>query len=174
MIFGKLRWISKEQRGFTLIEVLATVIITGLIGFGAAAATVQVLTQGTRNSDYTAASRHAMNAIHWISRDAQMAQTVEPNGATGFPLTLGWIDWDNSEYEVTYSIDDDKLTRSYSVNSTVTEESVVAQYINSVSGNTTCEFSDRVLTLTVTATAGDNDLASSVTKKREIIPRPKL
>ncbi len=67
----------KEQAGYTLIELMAAMVITGLIGLGATISIFQVLTQTSKNSDYTTASRNAMNAIHWISRDAMMAQTMD-------------------------------------------------------------------------------------------------
>ena len=174
MIFGKLKRISKGQKGFTLVEVIAVLAITGLIGLGAATATVQMLNQGARNSDYTTASRHTMNAIYWVSQDAQMSQTIEPEGASGFPLTLSWTEWDNSQHQVTYSIEDDKLMRSYSTDGGGPSQTLVAQYINSVAENTTCEFADGVLTLKVTAAVGEGAHAISVTKVRKITPRPGL
>ena len=174
MIFRKSGRITKGQRGFTLIEVIVTLAITGLIGLGAATATVQVLNQGARNSDYTTASRHTMNAIYWISRDAQMSQTIEPDEASGFPLTLSWTEWDNSEHQVTYSIEDDKLRRRYSIDGGGPNQTLVAQYINSVAENTTCEIAGGVITLKVTATVGEGLHALSVTKVREITPRPGL
>jgi len=164
----------KGQRGFTLIEVIAALAITGLIGVGVSTATVQVLNQSARNSDYTTASGHTMNAIYWISRDAHVSQTVEPNGASGFPLTLSWTEWDNSEHEVTYAIDGDKLRRNYSVDGGGPNQTLVAQYINSVSENTTCEFTGGVLMIRVTTTVGDGTHAISVAKVRKITPRPGL
>lgn len=173
MIFRKLGLVSINQRGFTLIEIIAAVAIFSLIGIGAATATAQVCTQGSQNNDYTTASRHAMNAIHWISRDAMMAQTVETNGASGFlPLVLNWIDWDNSTHQVTYTLLDGDLKRSYSVDGGEPTETMVAQYINSDAEMTNCEFSGGVLIIKLTAIADGN--ASNVTKTREITPRPGL
>ncbi len=173
MKFPKLWSIRENQKGFTLIEMIVALAITGLIAAGVAMTSVQLINQGSRNSDYTTASRNAMNAIHWISRDAQMAQIIEPNGASGFtPLTLSWVEWDNSSHRVTYSIEDGELRRSYSGNGS--RETVVAEYINSVAENTTCEVAGDVLKLTVTATVGTGLNAASVTKIHEITPRPSL
>ena len=162
------------QKGFTLIELIVVLAITGLIGLGATTAIVQVLSQSSKNNNYTTASRHTMNAIHWISRDAQMAQDVEPGGPAGFPLTLSWTEWDNTGYQVTYSIVDDKLRRGYSVDGGDPSETLVAQYINSTSETTSCEFAGGVLTLQVTTTVGEGTQELSVTKVREITPRPSL
>ena len=83
MMFRKLKALHKNPAGFTLIEMIAALAITGLIGMGASIASAQVLNQTSRNNDTTAASRNAMNALHWISRDAFMAQSI--NGTAGFP-----------------------------------------------------------------------------------------
>ena len=145
-------------------------------------ATVQVLNQGSRNSDYTTASRHIMNAIYWISRDAQMAQIVAPTGDSGFPLTLLWIEWDNSSHNVTYSIVNNELRRSYYIaGGGAPKENLIAQYINWVqnaTSNTTVErvVSDNVVMVKVKVAAivGTGSRAVSITKEREIIPRPGL
>ena len=157
-----------------MLEVIATLAITILIGAGVAMATVQVVDQGSRNGDYTTASRQTLNAIHWIGKDAQMAQTVVPNGSSGFPLNLSWVDWDNATHLVIYAEEGDKLRRSYSIDGGAPNETMVGQYINWESENTTCEFSDGMLTLKVTATMGTGVNAVSVTRIREISPRPGL
>ncbi|MFH0942167.1 MAG: prepilin-type N-terminal cleavage/methylation domain-containing protein [Chloroflexota bacterium] len=170
----KLSKLARDPAGFTLIEVLVALVITGLIGFGAAIAASQVMTQGGRNSDYTTASWHAMNAIYWIGRDAQMSQTVTPGGVYGFPLNLSWTEWDNSEYEVTYTIEEGQLKRSYTIDGGAPSRSVVASYINATSASSSCQFSGGVLTLKINATVGEGSNSQSVTKLREITPRPGL
>ena len=174
MKLRKLWSIRKTQKGFTIIEIMFVLAITGLISAGAAMSTAQIVTQGARNSEYAAANQHTLNAVHWISRDAQMSQTVVPNGATGFPLDLKRVGWENSVYEASYNVTDGKLIRSYSINGTLLNEMLVAEYINMVSENTTVAYSDNVVALKVTATMGSGSNAASVTKEREIKPRPSL
>ena len=173
-MFNRFGGINKNQAGFTLIELAVVIAITGLIGVGITTATFQVISQSAQNTDYTAASRHTLNAVYWISRDAQMSQTVEPNGASGFPLTLSWVEWDNSTHQVTYTLEDGKLQRSYSADGGEPEETAVAQHINPGTEMTNCEFAGGVLTLKVTATVGEGSTATSVTKVRQIAPRPGL
>jgi prepilin-type N-terminal cleavage/methylation domain-containing protein len=174
MKFHKFWPIRESQKGFTLLELVVALAITGFISVGIAMATAQVVDQGERNSDYNTASQNTLNAIHWISRDAQMSQVLEPDGASGFPLNLGWVEWDNSNHLVTYTEAGDKLRRSYSVDGGAPNVTLVAQYINWVSENTTCEFTEGVLKLTVTTTVGTGLNAVSVTRMHDISPRPGL
>jgi type II secretory pathway pseudopilin PulG len=164
----------KGEEGITLIEMAVAIAITGIIGLGAAVAVYHVMTQSDQNTGATSARHNVLNAIHWMSRDVQMAQTVSPEGVSGFPLTLRWVAWDNVTHEVVYSIEDGELTRWYSDDSGEESESVVAQYINPDAEMTNCEFSGGVLTLRITATVGEGLNAVSVGKVREVAPRPGL
>ena len=165
---------NKNELGFTLIEMIAVVAITGIIALGASIATLQVLNQGSRNTDHTTASRHTLNAINWISYDAQMAQTMQTEGAAGFPLTLSWTGWDNKEYEVVYSLEDNELRRSYSVNASTPREISIAEYINTDTQMTNCSSDNGVLTLKITSSVGEGRQTCNVTKIREISSRPSM
>ena len=174
MIKRILRRLRGGQGGFGLLEMSVTLAITGLIGLGAAAVTAQMMTHGARNGDYNTASQYAMNAIYWITRDAQMSQALEPEGASGFPVTLGWTEWDNTEHEVVYEIEDGKMMRSHSVDGGAAQEMLVAELINPAADSTNCTFADRRLIVQVTSTIGEGNNALSVTKLREVAPRPGL
>ena len=171
----KLKSSTIGQAGFTLIEVIVAVAITGLIGLGASVATAQVLNQTTKNNDYTLASRNALNALYWISHDASMAQTI--NGTEGFPqtedLSLYWIGWDNTRYSANYTLENGVLKRIYSENGQVTT-TVIASNINPDPSMTFCALYDGILTVTVTGSVGAGDKVVNVTKVREIAPRPGL
>jgi len=171
----KLKLFHKNRAGFTLIEIMVAVAITGIIALGAAISSGQLLNQTSRDTDYTAASRHAMNAIHWISRDVLMAQTI--TGVEGFPqtddLSLFWRGWDNSEHSVNYTLEDGTLKRTYSDGITVST-TLIAEFINPAADMTYCTSDNGVLTLTVTSTIGEGARIINVTKTRKITNRSKL
>jgi hypothetical protein len=116
-----------------------------------------------------------MNAIHWISRDAMMAQTI--NGAEGFPqnedLSLNWVEWDNTVNSANYSLENGILRRIYSDGSQVTN-TIIAQYINPDEEMTNCVSYNGTLTLTITSSVGEGSKVVNVTRVREIISRPQL
>lgn len=170
------KWIKiKKETGFTLIEVMLSLVITALIGLGASIASGQVLTQTSKNNDYTTANRNAMNALYWISRDAQMAQSYE--GENNFPeagdLTLSWVEWDHTVNSAIYSLVDGKLTRHYYRDSDVTN-TLIAEYISPDDDLTNCVSYNGVLTITITAIVGDGAKSVNVTRVRDIVSRPKL
>jgi len=89
--------------------------------------------------------------------------------SSGFPLILTWTDWEGAIHLVEYTITDGKMRRSHYVDGVPSAETLVAQYIDS--SQTSCQFSDGMLTLTVTAAIGGYKPASE-TRTYEITPRP--
>jgi prepilin-type N-terminal cleavage/methylation domain-containing protein len=170
-----LKYLLGSRAGFTLIEVMVALVITGILGLGATVATAQVMLETRRDSDYTAASRHATNAIYWISRDALMAQQI--GGCDGFPavenLTFSWTDWDNNDFSVEYAVEDGVLTRTYD-DGIDTTTSRIAESINTGEDMTLCTSENGTVTLTVTSSVGSGDRIIDVTKTRVITNRPSL
>jgi prepilin-type N-terminal cleavage/methylation domain-containing protein len=173
-MFTRLNGIGRVQRGFTLVELVVALAVSSIIALGTSAGIIHLLTQGARNTDYTTVSRHTLNALHWISRDAYMTQTVSPGGSSGFPLTLSWTQWDNTQHEVVYSIDGQTLRRSYTIDGGQPTQTFIAGYIDSTGQNSVCTYSDGVLTVKITATINSDAHAISITKEREVKPRPNL
>ena len=171
MIFRRLGLINKNQRGFTLAELIVALAITGLITGGITMSIFQVFDINTRSNNHMTAVRQVQNAGYWISHDAQMARDVAPDpGDTGFPLVLTWTEWGGTVNEVTYTLVDSELKRSHSVDGEPSE-TVVAQYIDSVS----CQLDpldNRKLTFTITATVSGGWKEASETRVYEVIPRP--
>jgi type II secretory pathway component PulJ len=174
MIRRLMAFLRQQQAGSSFIELMVALAITASISLGATVSSAQVLTQTSRNADYTTASRHTLNAVHWVSADVQMAQTIETEGAAGFPLTLTRVTWDNEVYQVVYDLEDGELVRRAYINGEGPYETRVAEYINPDTALTYCATDNGVLSLTITGSVGEGDLVSSVTKVRQITSRPNL
>ena len=168
----KMKKLKKDQKGFTIIELLIAVAITGLITWGITMTIFQVFDINTRSTNRMAAISQLQNAGLWVSNDAQMAQNVTPGGSSGFPLTLTWNDWDTGDsHAVNYTLEYmspgelKELQRSHSVNggnSTVTH---VAEYIDS--DQTSFVPASGAFNFTVTATVG----GESETRLYQVTPR---
>jgi prepilin-type N-terminal cleavage/methylation domain-containing protein len=165
----------RSQRGFTLIELMVAVAITGIISLGAAVSSGQVLNQTSRDRDYTLASRNAENAIYWITLDALMAQKIQ--GSQTFPasgsLSLSWSGWDNVIYSANYTVTGGVLTRTYAGGSS-SITTMIAQHINVSANMTGCVSTNGTLTLSVTASVGQGAKIIDVKKTRVITSRPGL
>ncbi len=175
MIGRRRCWLSGNQRGFTVLEMMVTLVLTALISLGATMASAQVLNETSRNADYVTANRQAMNAIAWISRDAEMAQVVEGTGV--FPtgqLVFTWTTWEDDVDCVVYSLSAGQLRRVKTVNGGAPVETVVAEYINPDPGLTGCVLTSDKLTLKITASVGQGSRVGNVTLTRDTTPRPKL
>jgi prepilin-type N-terminal cleavage/methylation domain-containing protein len=177
MILRKIRSFHRNQAGFTLIELMAALAISGFISLGATMATSQVINQTVKNNDYTTANRHVLNAITWIGRDAQMAQDIE--GWEGFPatsnLTLSWITWDNLSVETVYSVDvEGQLRRTYTIEGSQPQENLIAQYVKIDPASSNCTWDNEELTLTLTGSVGEGTRIVNVTRLNTIASRPKL
>jgi prepilin-type N-terminal cleavage/methylation domain-containing protein len=175
MIQRMWRPISRSQRGFTIVEMIVTLTLTALISLGASMASAQVLNQTSRNADYVTASRQAMNAIAWISRDAEMAQVV--GGADTFPtgdLVFTWTTWEDDDVRAVYSLVDGQIMRTLTINDNEPSETVVAEYINPDIDLTNCVLTSDVLTVKITASVGQGSRVRNVTLIHDTSPRPRL
>jgi prepilin-type N-terminal cleavage/methylation domain-containing protein len=173
----KMKRFKKGQRGFTLIEVLIVIGLTGLIAGGLTTTIMQVMTMSHHTANHMTAVRQVQQAGFWVSPDVQMAQDIDTANDPGTPefelLTLNWTEFGGSDtHTVIYTLeampsgDYDILWRKHYIGSSLDSKIKVAEYINPA--QTSCVWAGGELNFTVTATVGDQ----SETKIYEVKPRP--
>jgi prepilin-type N-terminal cleavage/methylation domain-containing protein len=168
----KMKKLKKGERGFTLIEMLVVLTLIGIITAGITAAISQVLTINTRASNHMIAVRQVQQAGKEVSKDTLQAQNVTYTENPNFLLTLAWIDSDSAENAANYTIEDNKLQRSQSIDGGSPNFRVIAQYIDPAQSSCSWNNVTRVLTFTVTATVGNGPYEAIETRIYEIQPRP--
>ncbi len=119
MMFHRLKSIHKNQKGFTLIELIVAIAITALIIGVIAMSIFQVFTVNALSSNHMKAVRQVQTVGNWISRDTLMAQSVDPDPAddvatlgTEF-LILSWVAWERVGQHQEQYIDSYKVCYTY-------------------------------------------------------------
>lgn len=132
---------KKKEIGYTLIELLIAVSIMALASVAASTAIYQVFGGTEDNNNRMTALHQVQNAGYWISRDAQMAISVNTTtDKLAFPgfLYLGWTEWDDAGiptyHSINYSLENGfdnlySLKRTHSISGGSTKEVMVADYI---------------------------------------------
>jgi len=176
-----MRLIHKNQKGFTLIEVMITVAILAVIGVVIQAVIVEVI-QSNRTSNHMVAVRQVQQAGHRVSQDCIQAQNINDSNVTGgFPLTLNWTTWEGGElHTVVYDLVNSsgglcQLEREETVGNNTPTTGVVAQYIYDGTAPprpTECSWNptENMLTFNVTAVVG----LQTESRTYEIKPRTSI
>ena len=172
-----------NEKGFTLIELLIAITIMVLAIGAAGGAIFQIFRGMESNNDHMTAVRQVQNAGYWISRDAQMAQTVTTDGLT-LPdfLVVNWTEWDDAGdpiyHSATYFFEDltdgiGTLMREHWSSAGASEETLIAQYIYydpGVDNTSNASYLSPVLTVQLTALFEK----TRETKEYQITHRPNL
>jgi len=150
----------KKRAGFTLIEVLIGVAITGLLAGGVTIAINQVLSINASSNSRMVAIKQVEGAIDAIRVDTLSAQKLSYyNVAEGDVLIMSWVTWeleenDTETHVITYNLNsNDELTRTRAITNTVSGNTtstsrIMAQNIQSV---TIEDYTDGKVRLTITA-----------------------
>ena len=111
----------KGERGYTLVEALIAIAITGFLITVLGMSVQQMVVVPERGDDQLDAIHSMQNAAHWLTLDGQTAESA--SGGSSLILTLP------DEKTITYTLSGDKLYRLYgSSNRTIAENVVSANF----------------------------------------------
>ncbi len=148
----------RNEKGFTLLELLIVIVILGAIMGVMSMAIIQIAKVSPGSNDWAIALRQVQNAGYWISRDVQMSEgniDVNPDPATFLTLTLPQIPPPNETivYQFESLNGEQWLTRTESTGG----KTVIAQYISNTTAN--YDSDNCTLTFTIGATSGNVPVA---------------
>ncbi len=150
--------IHRQQRGFTLVELLVAVAITGFIVAALTLSISQIFSVGIADKNRMEAVKQVENALHYINRDVQQSKASELASTTLTPFTtalnLKWVDYTATPTEniqVEYWLEGTDLQRTYTIGNT-SAVNIVASHV--VSAESNYSFDGAILTVNLTADVG--------------------
>jgi len=166
-----MKLITTNQKGFTVIEIVITLAIAGLV-FAAVSGTITQVIQSSRTTNHMNALRQVQTAGYWVSTDGIQAGNITTQG---YFLYLERTDWDDSDlHEVVYSLQEmpsgalKQLQREESLNGAPTATTIIGRYIDPA--QTSCVWNPDTTTLTFVVTATMDE--QTETRTYEVQPRP--
>jgi len=195
MTKNRLRDLNRNQRGFTLIELVVAIAITAVISTAVATVVYQVVKINSTSTNHQIAISQIQNAVNSISRDAEQVQQLSPlttqnitssaitavSNQISFNFTqvspnslkLWWVDWSGTEHLILYKVDaNHKLIREvYNdlKHHNLVSSSQIATNVSATSGN--WNTSTKTLNIQITVTVGTVNAATEI-RTFQIIPRP--
>jgi len=177
--------LKKDEKGFTFIELLIAILLTGIVASAITGTILYVFNVNFSTANRMTAVRQVRNVGFWVTPDVQMAQCVDTESEF---LKLTWTDWaTNYTHEITYSLEYMSsgelmmLKREHKIDSVLDSTTIVAEYIDPAEASCDwdcncdcywdgegCNWEDAQLTFEVTATVG----GQSETREYEVKPRP--
>lgn len=105
----------KGEWGYTLVELIVAIAITGFITAALGLVVQQIVTVPERGNDQVAALHAVQNVAHWVSLDGQTAKSASGGGS--LTLTLP------NDSVISYTLTGDELHRIYSgANQTIAKD----------------------------------------------------
>jgi|GEM_PF-642579 len=96
---------KNQPRGFGVVELVIGLAVTSLIALGSTLLAHQTLTLNMKTHQNIAVTTEVENAVHWISRDAQMAETILTQNLNppNF-IEFSWTEWGIGEDTVYHTV----------------------------------------------------------------------
>lgn len=139
MIYRNIKRFLKGQSGLTLIELLVSIALLGIVILGSAMVFYQTMVITVESRNHMKAVRNVQNAGYWVSIDGQQISIgIDKDDDASTPgitevLTLFWDYFyeksDPVKYEVIYSLDEGTLMRTEIVNDGTPASMILAQDI---------------------------------------------
>lgn len=106
----------KDQKGFTLLELIIGIALISLIITTVTMVIDQILSGSARSSNHMVAIRQVQEAGYWVSFYTYASQNTTITGVSGFPLILRWIDFDTSaEQRIEFTLTNPDPTSSIGI-----------------------------------------------------------
>jgi prepilin-type N-terminal cleavage/methylation domain-containing protein len=144
----------REQRGFSLAELVIAIAVTGIITGFLGTAIYQMLSITSYGNDRLTATHELQNAAHWFNLDGQRAVSADTNG--GLELTI------SETTSITYTLSGTELRRISGAS-----QMTLAKNISSAAFSV----DNRLITMSLTsAPEGQYDISTNGTYK--VLLRP--
>ncbi len=89
----------KDEKGYSLIELLIAISVSAILAIGAGMTTFQIFRGSKQNNDWNIAVRQAQSLGQYVSQDALMVNTIDIGDDPGTEdiefISLFWKDWEN-------------------------------------------------------------------------------
>lgn len=156
-----------KEKGFTLLELLVAVALTGVVSMVVATTVLQMFSESERSTERLSASLQVANAGFWLERDTASAQSITVPTSGTFVI-MQWTSWNGEQTNVAYSLVDSsnglkKLVRNYSVEGSTSVSAFIADSIVAASTSAVLETSgtatQTVLRTIIEAQVGNQNAA---------------